>query len=523
MSSDDGLVMQLHIGSWRNHNPQLYARYGPDMGADIPIRGEFTKNLKALLDRFGNRSDMTLVLFNLDETTYSRELAPLAGHYPLLRLGPPWWFFDSWLGMTRFLDAVVETAGIYNLAGFNDDTRAYPSIPARHDVWRRVCADWLAGQLLRGFIDDEDAYGDDARPGLRPGQRHLPIGRMTMLKQLDRSDYPAKRRFSERIVQFGGGNFLRGFADWVVDVLNEETDFAGGVALVKATPGDYADLDAQGCLYTTYLLGILGGEFVEQTRVIGAVTRTIYPYNDFAAYLALARQPEIRFIFSNTTESGIVFAAEDKLDDEPPGSFPAKLTRFLYERYRCFSGAAEAGCIIIPTELIVDNATRLRDIILEYAARWRLEAGFADWIAEHNLFCNTLVDRIVSGFPQAKAAEIFARLGYEDRLLTMGERYHSWIIEAPPSLLDEFPADKTRTPLNVKVVADAAPYRTIKVRLLNGAHSAMAPLGILLGIESVREAMEHEVLAPLHSRLDLSGSDPVSNRCAAGRAGSLRA
>ena len=128
------------------------------MGADIPIRGEFTKNLKALLDRFGNQPDMTLVLFNLDETTYSRELAPLAGHYPILRLGPPWWFYDSWLGMTRFLDAVVETAGIYNLAGFNDDTRAYPSIPTRHDVWRRVCADWLAGQLVRGFIDEEDAY-----------------------------------------------------------------------------------------------------------------------------------------------------------------------------------------------------------------------------------------------------------------------------------------------------------------------------------------------------------------------------
>ena len=158
MSSEDGLVMQLHIGSWRNHNPQVFARYGPDMGADIPIRSEFTKNLKSLLDRFGNHPDLRLVLFNLDETTYSRELAPLAGHYPILRLGPPWWFFDSWLGMTRFLDDVVETAGIYNLAGFNDDTRAYPSIPTRHDVWRRVCADWLAGQLARGFIDEEDAF-----------------------------------------------------------------------------------------------------------------------------------------------------------------------------------------------------------------------------------------------------------------------------------------------------------------------------------------------------------------------------
>ncbi len=317
-----------------------------------------------------------------------------------------------------------------------------------------------------------------------------------MLKQLNRSAYPTKQRYPERIVQFGGGNFLRGFADWVVDVLNEETDFAGGVALVKATPGDYADLDAQGGLYTTCLLGIQDGQFVEQTRLIGAVNRTIYPYQDFAAYLALARQPGIRFIFSNTTESGIVFSADDRLDDEPPATFPAKLTRFLFERYRHFDGAVDKGCIIIPTELIVDNATRLREIILEYAALWRLDTGFADWIARRNRFCNTLVDRIVSGFPHANAEELFEQLGYIDRLLTMGELYHSWIIEAPPSLLDEFPVNKTLAPLNVKVVDDATPYRAIKVRLLNGAHTSMVPPGILLGVEAVREAMEHDLLAP---------------------------
>ncbi len=157
MSAEDGLVMQIHVGSYRNHNPQIHARHGPDMGADMPIRSEFTQNLKPLLDRYGNHPRLTLILFALDESSYSRELAPLAGHYPILRLGPPWWFFDSWLGIQRFLDAVVETAGIYNLVGFNDDTRAYPSIPARHDLWRRACADWLAHQVLRGFIDDEDA------------------------------------------------------------------------------------------------------------------------------------------------------------------------------------------------------------------------------------------------------------------------------------------------------------------------------------------------------------------------------
>lgn len=157
MSVDDGLVMQLHVGSFRDHNPAIFAHFGRDMGADIPTASEFTRNLKPLLDIFGREPDLTIILFNLDETTYSRELAPLAGHYPALRLGPPWWFFDSILGMRRFLDAVGETAGIYNLAGFNDDTRAYPSIPVRHDLWRRVSADWLAGQVVHDILDEDDA------------------------------------------------------------------------------------------------------------------------------------------------------------------------------------------------------------------------------------------------------------------------------------------------------------------------------------------------------------------------------
>ncbi len=312
---------------------------------------------------------------------------------------------------------------------------------------------------------------------------------------------PRRARLPERIVQFGGGNFLRGFVDWVVDVLNAETDFGGGIVIVKATPGTYEALDEQDCLFTTYLHGIQAGEFVEETRLVSAVNRSVYPYEDFAAFLALARQPELRFIFSNTTESGIVYSGADRFTDAPPASFPAKLTRFLYERYQHYAGAPDRGCIIIPTELIVDNATRLREITLQYAALWRLESGFGEWIEAHNIFCNTLVDRIVSGFPQAEAAGIFAQLGYEDRLLAAGEIYHSWIIEAERSLLDEFPVDRTATALNVKVVDDAAPYRTIKVRLLNGAHTSMVPLGILLGIESVREAMEHEALATFITEL----------------------
>jgi glucuronate isomerase len=162
MSIEDGLVMQLHPGAWRDHNRQVHARYGADRGADIPVATEYTRNLRALLEAYGNDHRLTLVLFTLDESTYARELAPLAGHYPALRLGPPWWFHDSIEGMTRFREQTTETAGIHNTAGFNDDTRAFCSIPARHDVARRVDANFLAGLVARHVIDL-----DDARPMAR--------------------------------------------------------------------------------------------------------------------------------------------------------------------------------------------------------------------------------------------------------------------------------------------------------------------------------------------------------------------
>ena len=158
MSSEDGLVMQLHVGSYRNYNESVFKRFGRDKGADMPIATEWTKALQPVLNAYGNHPDFRLILFTLDEGSYSRELAPLVGHYPALRLGPPWWFYDSVKGMERYFDATVETAGIYNLAGFNDDTRAFASIPVRHDIWRRVSCNWLAGETLKGLTDEEDAH-----------------------------------------------------------------------------------------------------------------------------------------------------------------------------------------------------------------------------------------------------------------------------------------------------------------------------------------------------------------------------
>jgi glucuronate isomerase len=157
MSAEDGLVMQIHSGVYRNYNPNVFNRYGVDMGFDIPKKAEFTHNLHPMLADFGDHPNFRLILFTLDESTYSRELAPLAGAYPSVKLGPPWWFYDSWQGMKRYFEGVMETAGIYNTVGFNDDTRAFLSIPARHDVWRRASANWLAGLLVRGLIDENDA------------------------------------------------------------------------------------------------------------------------------------------------------------------------------------------------------------------------------------------------------------------------------------------------------------------------------------------------------------------------------
>jgi glucuronate isomerase len=158
MSVEDGLVMQLHVGSFRNHNAALFARFGPDAGADIPVATEWTRNLRPMLNAYGADPRLRLIAFTLDEGTYGRELAPLAGHYPAMLLGPPWWFFDSPLGIKRYFDCVIETAGLYNTAGFNDDTRAFASIPSCHDVWRRASCDWLAGMVVQGLLAEDEAH-----------------------------------------------------------------------------------------------------------------------------------------------------------------------------------------------------------------------------------------------------------------------------------------------------------------------------------------------------------------------------
>ncbi len=310
---------------------------------------------------------------------------------------------------------------------------------------------------------------------------------------LNNQTIESRKFYPERVVQFGAGNFLRGFADWIIQTLNDQTSFASSVVVAKVTSGGtYEALDAQDGLFHVQLKGIQTGEVVSECQRIDCVSRTVYPYQDFEAYLELAKQPGIRFLISNTTEMGIHYDASDQLTDIPPKSFPAKLAIFLHERFQHFKGDPDQGCVVLPTELIDQNGTQLQQYVLQYADQWRVEKAFAEWIRHHNLFCNTLVDRIVTGYPANDADAIFAAIGYQDRLLVSGELYHSWIIEAPESIHAELQVANTN--LNVKIVDDAGPYRETKVRILNGTHTAMVMLGNLLGIETVREGIQHEIL-----------------------------
>lgn len=293
----------------------------------------------------------------------------------------------------------------------------------------------------------------------------------------------------EKVLQFGGGNFLRAFVDWMIDHLNKHAGFAGSVVIVKPTEkGDYQELRDQDGLFYVLLNGLQQGKAVQEKVLVDCVSRIVHPYREWETYLKSAEQPSIRYIVSNTTEAGIAFDGGDKALDHPPREFPAKLTLWLFRRYKHFQADPEKGCVFLPCELIEQNGDALRQTILRYIDHWRLESGFKHWIEQYNIFCNTLVDRIVSGYPQAEAEDLQQQLGVEDQLLVAGEYYHSWVIQGPDWLASEMGFDQTA--LNVKFVDDLSTYRTIKVRMLNGAHTAMVPVGYLSGMRSVREAIE---------------------------------
>ena len=302
---------------------------------------------------------------------------------------------------------------------------------------------------------------------------------------------PLQNPLPERILQFGAGNFLRGFAGWMVQTLNTQGLFQGSIVIVEATgSGHGTALNAQQGLYTTILRGVRDGQLVDERQLIQCVRRVLNPYQD-SAWLETATQPEIRFIVSNTTEAGIARDPADALSARPSPSFPGKLAQWLYARYTHFRGDPRRAVVVLPCELIENNGRALQALVLDLADAWSLPEGFSTWLREACLFTNTLVDRIVTGYP-ADAAALCRELGYEDARMVVAEPYHSWIIEGPQSLEQELPLQAAG--LNVLWTDDASPYRECKVRILNGAHTAMAIVGTLAGLQTVGECMTHPAM-----------------------------
>ncbi len=304
------------------------------------------------------------------------------------------------------------------------------------------------------------------------------------------------REGPERVLQFGEGVFLRAFVDDFIDQMNEKAGFDSKVAVVqprgRSGGGVRQALNEQEGLYTLLLRGNEKGVRTDRRRVISCISRCLNPQSDYEAYMECARNPHLRFIVSNTTEAGIVYDPACRFEDQPADSFPGKLTQFLYERFRTFGGEKGKGFVILPCELIDDNGKELERCVLAYARQWKLGEAFGQWLREENLFCSTLVDRIVTGYPAGAAEPICEELGYEDTAMDTGEVFASWVIEGPEGLKEELPFEKAALP--VLVTHDHKPYKQRKVRILNGAHTAMVLGAYLAGRDIVRDCMRDEAI-----------------------------
>ena len=308
------------------------------------------------------------------------------------------------------------------------------------------------------------------------------------MNTLNRTNFN-KNKYKTKIMQFGEGNFLRAFVDWQIDKLNETSDLNAGIAIIR--PIDYDALpllNVQDGLYTTVIRGLNEqGNAVAEHRVISCVNEEIPVYKEYQKYIELAENPDLKIIFSNTTEAGIEYIATDKLLDKPAKAFPAKLTQWLYHRFNTFNGSNESGMVIIPCELIDYNGEKLKEIVLQYCALWSLGTEFVTWLETANHFCSSLVDRIVTGFPRDEHSELQEKLGYLDNFMVTAEHFYLFVIQGPQHLADLLCLEGSD--LNIKIVDDISPYKQRKVAILNGAHTALVPLAYMANIDTVGDAL----------------------------------
>ncbi len=294
-----------------------------------------------------------------------------------------------------------------------------------------------------------------------------------------------------RVVQFGEGNFLRAFVDYMIDIANEQGKFDGDIVLVKPIEfGSLENFHRQGCQYTVSLRGIADGEAKIQNRRITSVADAVDAYGEYDKFMKLAEVETLRFVVSNTTEAGIAFYESDRFDEKPPRTFPGKLTKFLYHRYETFGGSADKGLVMLPVELIDDNGIMLKKCVMQFVDLWNLGEAFKAWLEEACVFTSTLVDRIVTGYPRDNEQEEWEALGYEDRLLVTGEPFALWVIESPKDISGELPLPQAGLP--VVFTENQKPYKQRKVRILNGAHTSFVLASYLCGNDIVKESMEDE-------------------------------
>ncbi|MEB2777773.1 tagaturonate reductase [Algoriphagus sp. D3-2-R+10] len=309
------------------------------------------------------------------------------------------------------------------------------------------------------------------------------------MQLLSRSSLAPSQR-PVKILQFGNGNFLRGFTDWMIEKSNKANVFDGDIHIVQVhSKSGNNPMKDQDCLFHVIEQGLKKGELVQESTLVTCIAGITNVFEEYEEYLKLGENPDLRFVVSNTTEAGIVFDPSDSNSDSISKTFPGKLTALLYHRFKTFKGDTSKGLVFLPCELIEANGEALKECIQKYISFWKLPTEFSEWIDWQNIFCNTLVDRIVPGFPKGSIDEIQEKTGYKDDMAVMVEPYHFWAIEGADVVMEEFPLDKAG--LNVKFVDNLAPFRTQKVRILNGGHTAMVPYAYLKGLRTVREAVEN--------------------------------
>ena len=294
-----------------------------------------------------------------------------------------------------------------------------------------------------------------------------------------------------KVLQFGEGNFLRGFVDYMIDIANEEGKFDGDIVLIK--PIEFGSLERfgkQDCQYTVSLRGIIDGKAEVKNRIITSVADTADAINEYEKYSEYAKLDTLRFIVSNTTEAGIVYDENDRFDYLPPHTFPGKLTKFLFERFQYFEGAADKGLVMLPVELIDDNGIHLKECVLKQIENWNLGEEFKNWVNESCIFCSTLVDRIITGYPKGEDEKLWEEWGYKDELIVTGEPFALWVIECPKDISGELPLDQAGLP--VIYTDNQKPYKQRKVRILNGAHTSFVLASFLCGNDIVLQSMEDE-------------------------------